>query len=208
MKLEHLFLGICALLLATTGLLAVHYRTELLLERQKNGLAHQPPPIPKTAPGPHAAPTRPAGTLVESPASIGADAGAEQARLQKQLQIAEEEKNLLTAKVKTMEANKAAGLPPDADPLTPTQIKIKELPAIAAVKQYLPEHGILVLDHGTDRGLKTDQKYAVRRGAYIVANPIQIGENVDATECAAIVGPSALQPGEVLKPGDEVIQWE
>ena len=205
MKLEHLFLGVCALLLATTGLLAVHYRTELLLERQKNEMAQKPPPIPKSSDG-----IKAVGTLVEAPAAVVAAAttGAEQAKLQRQLQIAEEEKNLLTAKVKTMQDNKQAGLPADAAPLTEMQIKIKEAPAIATVKEYVADQGILVLDHGADRGLKTKQVYAVRRGAYIVASRIEIGETVDANECAALVSSSALQPGEVLKKGDEVIKWE
>jgi hypothetical protein len=209
MKLEHLFLGICVLLLAATGLLAVHYRTELKVERERAKALSQPSAIPQAssiaarqdAPVPRSS----TGSALERES---AQADTQKQQLIAQLKIAEREKELLSDKVKQIQENAQSGLPADAPPLTPQQIKIKEAPAIAKIKSYKADHGIAVLDHGTDRGLKTDQVYAVRRGAYVVARKLVIGEMVDANEAAAVVESGALQPGEVLKPGDEVIKWE
>jgi hypothetical protein len=211
MKLEHLFLGICILLLAATGLLALHYRTELKVERERARVLSQPSAISNaTAPlaGPGTAVSR---SNAGSPSSLereAAQADSQKKNLIEQLRIAEREKEMLGGKVKRIQDNAQSGLPPDAAPLTQQQIKIKEAPAIAKIKSYKADHGIAVLDHGTDRGLKTDQVYAVRRGPYVVARKLVIGESVDANEAAAIVESGSLQPGEVLKAGDEVIKWE
>ncbi len=213
MKLEHFFLGITAVLLAATGWMALHYRTEFLLERQKNEFAKVSGNSVPAAPSP-AAPT-PAATgagapktpgLLENPAAVVAQSTAEADRLQKELDAAEREKLILAEKVKKMEDNKQAGLPADAGPLTDVQIRIKEAPAIAKVKEFVSEAGIAVLDHGKDRSLATGQTYAVRRGHFLVSERLVIGETVDDQECAATV--SGLQPGEVIRAGDEVIKWE
>jgi len=214
MKVEHLFLGVCLLLLAATGLLAVHYRTELLVERERAKQAGLPSPVanastakaPVTAPPVATAPPTINPTGVLDRATERAD--AQKRNLVEQLKIAENEKAMLGPKVKPFENNVTSGLPPDSAPLTPQQLKIREAPAIAKIKDYKPDHGIVVLDHGADRGLKTDQVYAIRRGHYVVARRLVIGETVEANECAAIIDAASLQPGEVLRTGDEVIKWE
>ncbi|MGI8605418.1 MAG: hypothetical protein ACR2OZ_20785 [Verrucomicrobiales bacterium] len=204
MKLEHLFLGVCLLLLAVTALLAVHYRTELAIEKERSRLATGPSAVPqsvaKLSPANSAGPAN----AIDS-ASLKAD--ADKHRLIEQLKISEQEKGVLSSKAKEIQNSLTTVAPANA-PLTEQQIKIKEAPAIAKVKTYKADHGIAVLDHGTDRGLKTDQVYAVRRGHYVVARKLIIGETVEANECAAIVDAGTLQPGEVLRPGDEVIKWE
>ena len=63
-------------------------------------------------------------------------------------------------------------------------------------------------DAGTARGLKSGQTYAVRRGHFIVAKQIEIGETVEENESIAGVNASSLPTGETIKPGDEVIKWE
>lgn len=207
MKLEHFFFGLFALLLAFTGMLAMHYRGELQMERRLHELSRQAPAVPQAAvPAVPAAPS--ANGVVEQPATALSAAEEEKARLQRQLELAENEKQMLSDKVKKMETNEKAGLPADAPDLSAFQIKIKEAPAISRVKEYVSDQGIAVLDSGSARGLKTGQVYAVRRGHFIVAKKIEIGETVEENECAALVDSSALQPGEVLKPGDEIIQWE
>jgi hypothetical protein len=50
--------------------------------------------------------------------------------------------------------------------------------------------------------------YAVRRGHFIVAKQIEIGETVEENEAIAGVNASSLPTGETLKVGDEVIKWE
>lgn len=201
MKLEHFFFGLFALLLAATGMLAMHYRGELMYERRLNDLARKAPAIPQipaAAPAPAPPPVAP----------VVDQAAIERAAIQRQLEQAETEKSLLSTQVKKMQENQEAGLPADAPELTATQHKIKEAPAIGKIQQYLPDQGFAVIDAGSARGLKTGQTYAVRRGHFIVAKKIEIGETVEESQAIAGVNASSLQPGETLKPGDEVIKWE
>ena len=210
MKLEHLFLGICLLLLAATGLMAVHYRTELLVERERTAHLAGPSTVaPAVTPAPAPAPAAvPATAPVAAPtASLDREAArvdAENRQLREKL--ASEERKMLDAKVEQIKAAGAGTVV--EEPKSDLQVKIKEAPAIAKIKAYLSNESIATLDAGTDRGLKTDQVYAVRRGHFIVAKKITIGETVEASECAAIVDPNSLQPGQELKPGDEVIKWD
>jgi hypothetical protein len=215
MKLEHFFFGLFALLWAATGMLAMHYRGELMYERRLGELSRQAPAIPQVAPA--AQPTPPAAA-VPAPDL----AAAARLALQQQLEQAENEKNLLSTQVQKLQANQEpspAGTTattstvetpaaPEASTLTDMQRKIKEAPAIATIQRYLPDQGFAVLDAGTARGLKSGQMYAVRRGHFIVAKQIEIGETVEENESIAGVNASSLPTGETIKPGDEVIKWE
>lgn len=215
MKLEHFFFGLFALLWAATGMLAMHYRGELMYERRLGELSRQAPTIPQVAPA--AQPTPPAAAV---PAPD--PAAAARLALQQQLEQAENEKNLLSTQVQKLQANQEASpagttattstvetpAAPEASALTDMQRKIKEAPAIATIQRYLPDQGFAVLDAGTARGLKSGQMYAVRRGHFIVAKQIEIGETVEENESIAGVNASSLPTGETIKPGDEVIKWE
>lgn len=203
MKLEYFFFGLFALLLAATGMLAMHYRGELMAERRVSELARQAPAIPRTiAVAPAAAPV----PAVDQ-------AALDRAALESQLEQAEAEKNLLSSKMRKLENAEETGLPQSpvvsgTPELTATQLRIKEAPSIATIQQYLPDQGFAVIDAGSARGLKTGQTYAVRRGHFLVAKKIEIGETVEESQAVAGVNASSLQPGETLKPGDEVIKWE
>jgi hypothetical protein len=215
MKLEHFFFGLFALLWAATGMLAMHYRGELMYERRLGELSRQAPAIPQVAPAAQAAPPA-AAVPAPDPAA------AARLALQQQLEQAENEKNLLSTQVQKLQANQepspaeTAAAPstvetpaaPEATALTDMQRKIKEAPAIATIQRYLPDQGFAVLDAGTARGLKSGQMYAVRRGHFIVAKQIEIGETVEENEAIAGVNASSLPTGETLKVGDEVIKWE
>jgi hypothetical protein len=215
MKLEHFFFGLFALLWAATGMLAMHYRGELMYERRLGELSRQAPAIPQVAP---AAQATPPATAVPAPDP----AAAARLALQQQLEQAENEKNLLSTQVQKLQANQEPSpaettatpstvetpAAPEASALTDMQRKIKEAPAIATIQRYLPDQGFAVLDAGTARGLKSGQMYAVRRGHFIVAKQIEIGETVEENEAIAGVNASSLPTGETLKPGDEVIKWE
>lgn len=215
MKLEHFFFGLFALLWAATGMLAMHYRGELMYERRLGELSRQAPAIPQVAP---AAQSTPPAAAVPAPDP----AAAARLALQQQLEQAENEKNLLSTQVQKLQASKEpdpAGTTatpsvvetpaaPEASALTDVQRKIKEAPAIATIQRYLPDQGFAVLDAGTARGLKSGQMYAVRRGHFIVAKQIEIGETVEENEAIAGVNASSLPTGETIKPGDEVIKWE
>jgi len=210
MKLEYFFFALFALLLAATGMLAMHYRGVLMYYRRVSEQARQAPAIPQAAVVPAASP------------AVDPEV-AQRAALQQQLDQAETEKNLLATKVRTMESGKSGGEglavpeapaavvaaePLETSELTASQLRIKEAPAIAKVQQYLPDQGFAVIDAGSARGLKTGQVYAVRRGHYIIAKQVEVGETVEESQAILGVNASALQPGETLKAGDEVIKWE
>jgi hypothetical protein len=213
MKLEYFFFALFGLLLAATGMLAMHYRGELMAERRINELRLQPSAIPQSPAVPAAAPAPPA---------VVDQAALDRAALQRQIEQAESETSLLTQKVNALgnpqgtdpaaDAANAAVIEadPTADPeaLTATQRRIKEAPSIAKIQQYLPDQGFAVIDAGSARGLKTGQTYAVRRGHFLVAKKVEVGETVEESEAIVGVNASALQPGETLKAGDEVIKWE
>jgi hypothetical protein len=208
MKLEYFFFALFGLLLAATGMLAMHYRGELMAERRINELQRLPSAVPQS---PAAAP------LPATPAAAIDQAAIDRANLQRQLEQAENEKNLLTSRVNTLEsADPSAPTSPDAPvpeaaesgELTTTQKRIKEAPSIAKIQQYLPDQGFAVIDAGTARGLKTGQTYAVRRGHFIVAKKVEVGETVEESQAILGVNASSLPPGETLRPGDEVIKWE
>jgi hypothetical protein len=196
-------------------MLAMHYRGELMYERRLGELSRQAPAIPQVAPAAQAAPP---AVAVPAPDP----AAAARLALQQQLEQAENEKNLLSTQVQKLQANQEPSpaettatpstvetpAAPEASALTDMQRKIKEAPAIATIQRYLPDQGFAVLDAGTARGLKSGQMYAVRRGHFIVAKQIEIGETVEENEAIAGVNASSLPTGETLKPGDEVIKWE
>jgi len=197
MKLEYFFFGMFGLHLAATGMLAMHYRGELMYERRLNEIAR---PAPALRQAPMAAATPAAVPAVDQ-------AALDRAALQRQLEQAESEHSLLSSTVKKMQGNEEAGLPPETpEELTATQIRIKEAPSIAKVQQYLPDQGFAVIDAGSARGLKTGQVYAVRRGHFIVAKQAEVGETVEENQAILGLNASTLQPGETLKPGDNVIK--
>jgi uncharacterized iron-regulated membrane protein len=216
MKLEYFFFALFGLLLAATGMLAMHYRGELMAERRINELRLQPSAIPQSPAVPAPPPSAP---------SAVDQAALDRAALQRQIEQAESETNLLTKKVNALgnpqgtdpaadaaDAADAAVIEADptadAEALTATQRRIKEAPSIAKIQQYLPDQGFAVIDAGSARGLKTGQTYAVRRGHFLVAKKVEVGETVEESEAIVGVNASALQPGETLKAGDEVIKWE
>lgn len=188
MKLEYFFFGIFALLLAATGMLAMHYRGELQYERRLNEIRNQAPAVPAAPPA-------------SAPAALETAAPAANAALQRELEKAQTEQEALAA-----QARKVKNEVKPAD--TNTQLRIQEAPVVARITDYVADQGIAALDQGSNQNLKTGQVYAVRRGKFLVAQKLTIGELVEATECAAVVDASTLQPGEVLRPGDEVIKWD
>lgn len=219
MKLEYFFFALFGLLLAATGMLAMHYRGELMAERRINALTRQAPAVPAASLATPAAPPAAAAPAVDQ-------AALDRAALQRQLEQAETEKNLLASRVEAMTAPEAGGTQasvggasadaagagaatePAGAGLSDSQRRIQEAPAIATVQQYLPDQGFAVIDAGSARGLKTGQVYAVRRGPYIIAKKVEVGETVEESQAVIGVNASALQPGESLKPGDEVIKWD
>jgi hypothetical protein len=236
MKLEHLFLGLCALLLAASAFMVGHYRALYQGELDRAKLTAAAPAIPqaqRSAPIP-AAPVAavsapPVASLVPSVAPLAApssvpiavaDPVADEAALQMQAQLEalKRENKLLMNAANTATTGApaaprypasvgAAATAPVAPPeFTEVQIRIKEAVAIAKIKEYQADAGLAVLDQGSARNIAEKQTYAVRRGAALVAKKITITPTVDATASVAEVDLTTVLPGNELRPGDEVIQ--
>ncbi len=95
----------------------------------------------------------------------------------------------------------------DGQPLTKIQQRIVALPAIARVKQYAEKEGMLVLDRGSNVGLKPGDGFALRRKTSVIGK-VRISETIETGECVADVLPGSMPPGMSPSAGDEVIQFE
>ena len=95
----------------------------------------------------------------------------------------------------------------DGQPLTRMQQRIVALPAIARVKLYAEKEGMLVLDRGSNVGLKTGDAFALRRKTSVIGK-VRISDTIDTSECVADVLPGSMPPGMLPAAGDEVIQFE
>ncbi len=227
MKLEHLFLGLCFLLIIFTGGLAFHYRTEWLLEKQRTELSHGPSAAPQMQPPAYAQqPAAPAPrtttppSLTPAPAPATADIDQRSVAVDSELEKLREQVKAQEAKAKAAEAearlitNKAATNPaaitpaPAGEPLNEIQSRIAAAPAIAKVKSSHLTDGFVVLDQGSGRNLTTGQDFAIRRGHVIIAKRITVGETVSPDECIADVNPKSLELGVDIKPGDEIIKLD
>lgn len=95
----------------------------------------------------------------------------------------------------------------EGQPLTKIQQRIVALPAIARVKQYAEKEGMLVLDRGSNVGLKPGDPFSLRRKTSVIGK-VRISETIDTSECVADVLPGSMPPGMLPVAGDEVIQFE
>jgi hypothetical protein len=213
MKLEHFFLGLSVALLLVTSALMVHYRTELYVERERARHSAAAPSVP-TAAYPTTAPQLTQAPVTAPPVAVTTaptfdptePISSESARL-------DEENLRLKRQLSSTGENTASGATPSvSDPApaapTPTQASIAAKPAIAKITRYLQTEGMAEINAGSSQGIKTGQVYAVRRGQYLVAPRLVIGETVETDAAAAMVDVAKLSAGESLKEGDEVIQWE
>jgi hypothetical protein len=91
--------------------------------------------------------------------------------------------------------------------LTTVQRRIAAAPAIARVKQYAVKEGMLVLDRGTNVGLKTGDIFSLRRKAASIGR-VRISDTIMTDECVADVLPNSMPPGMLPEAGDEVIQFD
>ena len=98
-----------------------------------------------------------------------------------------------------------AGL--EGQTLTTVQRRIAGAPSIARVKQYAAKEGMLVLDRGTNVGLKSGDQFSLRRGTAAIGR-VRISETIDTGECVADILPNSMPPGMLPEAGDEVIQFD
>ena len=92
-------------------------------------------------------------------------------------------------------------------PLTTIQRRIAAAPAIARVKQYAAKEGMLVLDRGTNVGLKAGDMFSLRRQTAAIGR-VRISETIETGECVADILPNSMPPGMLPEAGDEVIQFD
>ena len=121
----------------------------------------------------------------------------------------EDERKVLNPGVTDRVAEDSLNLPAtlEGQPLTTIQRRIAAAPAIARVKQYAVKEGMLVLDRGTNVGLKAGDMFSLRRQAAAIGR-VRISETIEASECVADIMPNSMPPGMLPEAGDEVIQFD
>jgi hypothetical protein len=95
----------------------------------------------------------------------------------------------------------------EGQPLTKIQQRILAAPAIARVKEYAVKEGMLVLDRGTEVGLKGGDIFSLRRKTAVIGR-IRISDTIEANESVADVLPGSMPPGMLPAASDEVIKFE
>lgn len=170
------------------------------------------PPVAPVAPAPVAA-------LPEPPASpAAAEALAAAAAIPRNAPLAaendprmmlEDERKVLNLGANDRATSDSLTLPTtlEGQTLTTIQRRIAAAPAIARVKQYDVKEGMLVLDRGTNVGLKAGDTFSLRRKAAAIGR-VRISETIVTDECVADVLPNTMPPGMLPEVGDEVIQFD
>ena len=130
--------------------------------------------------------------------------------------LAKEQRDILTntgADVERIGLEDAviAGAASAGKKLTNVQSLVAAQPSIARVKpnpnSKIDHADFVVLDKGSDVGLKTGDSFAVRRGTAIIGRVV-IGDTVEKDQCIANIVPEKLVTGMVLEAGDEVIKFD
>lgn len=162
--------------------------------------APNPAPLPKPPLNPAAA------EAIASAAAIPANAPL---AAENDPRMLEDERKVLNSGSADRVATDSLDLPSslDGQPLTRMQQRIVALPAIARVKLYAEKEGMLVLDRGSNVGLKTGDAFALRRKTSVIGK-VRISDTIDTSECVADVLPGSMPPGMLPAAGDEVIQFE
>jgi len=96
-----------------------------------------------------------------------------------------------------------------SEKLSNLQSLIVAQPRIARVSDARPADNtdFIVLDEGSNKGLATGDRFALRRGTAIIARVV-IGDTVRENQCVANVVPRSLVTGIIIRPGDEVIKFD
>ncbi len=170
--------------------------TKQALSRVKSLVTPGPPPL-ELEPGPPVPP---------DPANPGVADTALLEREEAVIDTAREEAERIARE--TAELNNApVEVPPEK--LSNLQSLIVSQPRIARVSDARPADNtdFIVLDEGSNKGLKAGDRFALRRGTAIIAR-IVIGDTVRESQCVANVVPRSLVTGIIIRPGDEVIQFD
>lgn len=95
----------------------------------------------------------------------------------------------------------------DGQALTRVQQRIVALPAIARVKLFAEKEGMIVLNSGSNVGLRAGSQYSLRRKSAVIGK-IRISDTVNPTECVADLVPGSMPVGMLPAVDDDVIQFE
>ena len=121
----------------------------------------------------------------------------------------EDERKVLNLGAADRVAEDSLTLPATAEGQTLKKIpqRIVALPAIARVKQYADKEGMIVLDRGSNVGLKPGDQFSLRRKTAVIGK-VRISETITPGECIADVLPGSMPVGMLPAVEDEVIQFE
>ena len=121
----------------------------------------------------------------------------------------EDERKVLNLGAADRVAEDSLTLPAAAEGQTLTKIqqRIVALPAIARVKQYADKEGMIVLDRGSNVGLKPGDQFSLRRKTAVIGK-VRISETITPGECIAEVLPGSMPVGMLPAVEDEVIQFD
>lgn len=220
MKITHIATGGILLLLVAAGFLMLDSANDkkfTQLQDKQNQLLEQISKMKQTAPAPAPAPAveevPPASTNVAvAPKDVPAAPKGVDATKQptadptldlpnpaNDLKLAAAEQEILDAQMKQVDANLGV-----ANNYNALQVKIKNLPVVARIKNYDEKLGFVELDAGKNRQLETGMVFDIRRDAVIVGK-VKIGETVEEAASIADVDPKSVPLGVVLKKGDEIV---
>ena len=174
----------------------------------------QPTPVPTP---PAAAPVPPAAAPVLPPVPPRDPAAAPASGIPAAPPLAaandprmlEEEREVLNLGAADRVATDSLTLPAalEGKALTRVQQRIVALPAIARVKLFAEKEGMIVLNSGSNVGLRAGSQYSLRRKSAVIGK-IRISDTVNPTECVADLVPGSMPVGMLPAVDDDVIQFE
>lgn len=228
MKLTQFALAAIIVLLAVAGYLTMKSDLDSRLEAQNvindkilarvEDLAKKQAQPAAVAPAPVAAPVAPPAVSApvprapKDPAALAALAAASAIPPDAPLaadndpRMMEDEQKTLNAGAESLESLDPVPAPTGPS-LSKVQQQIVSKPAIAKVKEYATKEGMLVLDKGTNVGLKAGDPFSLRRKSAVIGK-IRISETIQEDQAVADIVPGSMPVGMEPAAGDEVIQFE
>lgn len=103
---------------------------------------------------------------------------------------------------KTIVEAEAKGI--NTNTLTPIQKQVKDAKPMGKIKAVVKEQGFVVLDVGSNQGLKKGQPFDIRRGNAVLAK-VLVTDTIEPNEAVADLDLASIPAGVTLEPGDEII---
>ncbi len=225
MKITHLALiGIALLVVAAGGLLLdtandKRFAAQQVRLDEMNAMLHK---LSKPAPAPEVAPVAPAPIPAPAPAVSAVPAPLNSAPVKMglppatghatapdpaqpnpstSLSVAAQEKQLLDEEFAKLKDTT------ESTQYSPIQLKIKNLPAIAKIKNYNTELSFVELDAGKNRNLEKGMTFNIRRAAMLVGK-VTVSDTIEDNSCIADLDSRTVPVGIQIQPGDELVQYQ